>query len=204
MEHEYLHPGDDPSMNLLSTEASAFVLPLQLADGLVLSGIELECRTCARAYRLTQGQGRASGKGRRIALAAQACCPSCAAPAHFLVVVDARLATARVQRVSRLGLWLAQWLISLRAERPASPSIINLTVPAPVASAREEADLVCSDESLGSFQGAPIPAWISVDGVRCHYVGIANDHFGFAPVLEPGEHLLTPGLLYREEVDLMI
>ena len=224
-------------MNFLSNEASAFVLPLQLADGLVLSGIELECQGCARSYRLTHGLGRASGKGRRIALAAQACCPDCAEPARFLVVVDLRRATARVQRVSKFGLWLAQTLIGLRtgarsrtaaaattaaftqadhdawsalpaglpfegdhhAAAPAAAPVLAVRQPL----LREDMRVHCSADVLGFYQGMAIPASIHVDGLHCHYAGIAPQPVASAVPLAPGEHVLVPGLLYREDVDLM-
>ncbi len=184
-------------MNLLSSSPADFTLPLAVADGLVLSGIELECQACLRPYRLTRGQGYASPLGQRVALAARAACPCCDQPAYFLIVVDAERASAQVQRVSRLGLWIAQRLIALRGGRSAPTAAPVL--PASRVWQREE--VVCSEESLGSFGNLPIPATIQMAGIECQFVGLAGD-IGSATPLAFGEHLLAPGLLYRETIDL--
>lgn len=175
-----------------------FVLPLQLSDGLVLSGVELECRGCGSPYRLTRGEGQPGLRGARVALAASSHCPRCGTLARFLVLVDAVQRRAKVQRVSRLGLFAAQWVIRLgrrddRLEQP--PLLTTEVVPQPAPKVR------CALETVGEYQGQPIPAWILVDGRRMDFEGVLSLGSQGLPRIGRREFAIEPGLLYREPLE---
>lgn len=182
-----------------SPPAALFVLPLHLSDGLVLSGVELDCRGCGVPYRLTSGAGRAGLQGAKVALAASGDCPRCGTRARFLVLVDAVQRKARVQRVSRLGLWFAQAMIRLGAEVQAAPA--PEAAPVPVTPPPPAPEVRRAGESLGLYQGVPIPAWISVDGRKMVYAGILSLDKNGLPRIGRREFAIEPGLVYRQPLE---
>ncbi len=182
-----------------SHPVNLFVLPLYLSDGLVLSGVELDCRGCGRSYRLTSGEGQPGLRGGKVALAASSHCPRCGTAARFLVLVDAVQRRAKVQRVSPLGLWLAQSMIRLgrRADEALPPPLLEEEAPPPPPPPK----VLRADESVGEFQGRPIPAWIEVDGRHMVFDGILNRSPAGLPSIGKREFAIEPGLLYRQAVE---
>lgn len=178
------------------------MLPMQLAEGLVLAGVELECRGCGHSYRLTKGQGRAGAPGARIALAARSQCPRCATAVRFLVVVDMRLHHASVQRVSKLGLWLAEGILQMgRIGRQPAP-LIKPVVPN-VPEVRQPV-VVPSSTVIGRYADRDIPAWIDVDGRRCTFVGVEPITHRARRAARSGEIVIAPGLVYRAEIRTVV
>ena len=182
--------------------ADLFVLPLHLSDGLVLSGVELDCRGCGRSYRLTSGEGQPGLRGGRVALAASSHCPRCGTQARFLVLVDAVRRRAKVQRVSRFGLWLAQVMIVLGRKR--SGQVVEMPAPAQATEPPVEALIETSDETVGQFRGEPIPAWITVDGQLFEYAGILPKGTQGRTRIGSSEYAIEPGLLYRAVLDELV
>lgn len=178
--------------------SNLFVLPLYLSDGLVLSGVELDCRGCSKPYRLTSGMGQPGLRGARVALAASSSCPRCGESARFLVLVDAVQRRARVQRVSAAGLWLAQTMIRLGrrgSDDFAAPVLAQEVAPTP------EPEVHRALDSVGEFQGQPIPAWITVDGRHMVFEGLLNRGPAGLPRIGRREFAIEPGLLYRQPLD---
>ena len=179
--------------------ADLFVLPLHLSDGLVLSGVELDCRGCGRSYRLTSGEGQPGLRGGRVALAASSHCPRCGTQARFLVLVDAVRRRAKVQRVSRFGLWLAQAMIVLGRKR--SGQVVEMPSLMQAEAAMPEAQVETADELVGMFRGEPIPAWITVDGQQFEYIGILPGGTQGRTRIGATDYAIEPGLVYRAVLD---
>ena len=183
-------------MDLDFPSTPSFTLPIQLSSGHMLTQLELECRTCAKPYRLRQGYGRTGAPGGRVVLAARSHCPRCDEVARFLVVMHPVSKQAKIQRVSALNFWIAQQVLRLgRLGQSPSPASIP-------PSAREMTTWVTrSKKILGRYMDEDIPAWVELEKSRWHFAGI---HPTTTTPVRLGEVVIHPGLLYRKGINTRV
>jgi hypothetical protein len=183
-------------MDLDFSNSPCFVLPIQLSTGVLLTQLELECRTCAKPYRLKKGYGRTGAPGGRLVLAARSHCPRCDEVARFFVVMNQASKQAKIQRVSPINFWIAQQLLRLGglgqtlSSSQVQPSVKEMT-----------AKVIRSRKSLGRYMDENIPAWIELENVRWHFAGI---HASASTPVHLGEVVIYPGLLYRKGVNIRV
>jgi len=183
-------------MDLDFPSTPRFKLPIQLSSGHMLTQLELECRACAKPYRLKQGYGRTGAPGGRVVLAARTHCPRCHEVARFFVIMNKVSKEARIQRVSVINFWVAQLFLRLGRERKVMQS------PLLRPTSREMTTWVTrSKKVLGRYLDEDIPAWIELEHSRWHFAGI---HSTTTTPVRLGEVVIHPGLLYRKGINTRI
>lgn len=166
-------------------------LPIRFASGEQVRQFSKPCVHCGKMLDASCMQGVARLVGDQIAIAAKAHCPSCGARFPIVCLIDE---DKRVRRVV-LPYWLFNFYLRLIADDPLpesarpQPDATVSAVPAPQA-VSEPVEL--SEESVGRYQGRPIPAWVRVNGRQLVFARIAPQ----ARAGE-GEFLLDGCLLYR-------
>jgi hypothetical protein len=162
----------------------------------MLTQLELECRTCAKPYRLKQGYGRTGSPGGRVVLAARTHCPRCNEVARFFVVMNTVSKQARIQRVSILSFWIAQQAMRLGRLTQSDPSQVIQPL------AKEMTTWVTrSKKSLGRYLDEDIPAWIELENSHWHFAGV---HSTSTTPVRLGEVVIHPGLLYRKGINTRV
>lgn len=174
-------------------------LPLSFRNGQSISRFAKHCVHCNELVTAEHMHGVAAVIQNRIVIAARARCPACHAEFPITCVITE---DKKVHRVLLPGWILSWWLSTVKTdsqprtrsrdwqyeEAPPQPS------PARSPSVdREKATL--SPDSLGQFDGEPIPAWIMVDGTTLHFVRTAPK--GIHEPLRDGEVLFNDRLIYR-------
>ena len=161
-----------------SDRLSSF-LPLRFNNGQTISRFAKHCVRCNALVTATDMQGVASTIQNRIVIAAKARCPQCQAEfAVTCVITDDK----QVHKVM-LPYWMLRWWL-LRTPMPPVAGVPSRSsdweyspdattdqpseslMPPPV----DNRVMTPSGETLGQFDGAPIPAWLNVDGERYDFV----------------------------------
>lgn len=188
-------------MDLDFPQSPSFKLPIQLSSGHMLTQLELECRTCAKPYKLKQGYGRIGAPGGRVVLAARTHCPRCEEVARFFVVMNKVSKQAKIKRVSVLSFWLAQQFLRLKRNAQSKHEQSKQEQDSYPAAKEITTWVTRSQKTLGRYLDEDIPAWIDLENERWHFAGIHSTHCT-PPRL--GEVVIYPGLLYRKGINTRV
>lgn len=179
------------------------ILPLHFRNGQQIRQFSKPCLGCGKMLTAQHMQGVAQLLDDQIAIAARAQCPACGARFSVTCLIDQE---KRVRRVV-----LPYWLFNpyLRAMRPSGvtvksrdveqdeelprPSTPSVEAPQPVAEPMPSVDVERSEESVGRYQGKPIPAWVRINGKAFAFDRIAAEGVR----TKEGEFLLDGYLVYR-------
>ncbi len=180
------------------------ILPLRFPNGQQVSQFSKPCIRCGNLLSARDMVGAAQLLDEQIAIAAMAQCPSCGQRFPVTCLIDDQKQVRRVV----LPYWIFNpYLRSLRpSDRAAGPgtspdSDITMTtlsaeIPQPVvpphAPASVSHDVERSEESVGHYQGRPIPAWVRVNGRQLVFERVSPDSR-----IKEGEFLLDGCLVYR-------
>ncbi len=166
-------------------------LPIRFASGEQVRQFSKPCVHCGKMLDASCMQGVARLVGDQIAIAAKAHCPACGAQFPIVCLIDE---DKRVRRVV-LPYWLFNFYLRLISDDPRPESTgpqAEVLTPAVSAPQPVTGPIELSEESVGRYQGKPIPAWVRVNGRQLVFAHIAPQ----ARVGE-GEFLLDGCLLYR-------
>lgn len=179
------------------------ILPLRFPNGQQISQFSKPCIRCGNVLSARDMVGAAQLLDEQIAIAAMAQCPSCGQRFPVTCLIDDQKQVRRVM----LPYWIFNpYLRSLRPSgqgagqgaKPEGDSMLTtlsaemaepvapVPTPTPVAH-----DVERSEESVGHYQGRPIPAWVRVNGRQLAFVRVSPD----ARIRE-GEFLLDGCLVY--------
>lgn len=168
-------------------------LPIRFRNGDRIQQFAKKCPQCGKTVSATHMYGIAANINERVLLAAQAQCAHC----HFRFPVTCVItAQKRVLRVS-LPLWLYRFYIQLLAkptsarEVPASMANDKPAVPKPVAVDQ----VTTAIETLGSYLGKPIFAWIQRNEFFYDFDRVSPNPS--TERLADDECLLDAGLVYK-------
>lgn len=191
-----MHPNDPISKQL----------PLRFANGQAIRRFAKHCPACKQVVDSQYMHGIAQLVQERVVIAAQAKCPSCG---HTFAVTCVVTDDKQVHRVLVPG-WVLRWWLGRQTssgeprlrdrdsreweyeETPDAPTPPRHPVP----SLNMEGS-VAAEESLGQYQGEPIPAWIESQGR--HYVFQRATPDGPRTRLGEGEVLYQDRLVYLHD-----
>ena len=178
------------------------ILPLRCPDGQQVSQFSKPCIRCGNVLSARDMVGAAKLLDEQIAIAAMAQCPACGQRFPVTCLIDEQKQVRRVV----LPYWIFNpYLRSLRpsvqgaaqgeAGRSDSRTDSSAGMAEPVAPVPTPTpvthDVERSEESVGHYQGRPIPAWVRVNGRQLAFERVSPD----ARIRE-GEFLLDGCLVY--------
>ena len=180
------------------------ILPLRFRSGEQVRQFSKPCIRCGNMLNAQHMVGVAQLIDDQIAIAAKAQCPVCGERFSVTCLIDGHKHVRRVV----LPYWIfnpylrtmspaeSQGVVreeSPSDELPMTPTLsTEIPAPEPRRAPMPQVDVERSDESVGRYQGKPIPAWVRVNGKVFNFERIAAD----ARTRE-GEFLLDGCLVYR-------
>ncbi|MDR3426750.1 MULTISPECIES: hypothetical protein [Silvimonas] len=172
-------------------------LPIRFANGEQIRQFSKPCVRCGHMLNAKDMMGVARLLDDSLAIAAKAQCPKCGETFGVACRIDNHKRVTRVVMPEFLFSWFLRNLPVQAREREAEQARANEaktettdTIPAPAAPTPRE--VIRADESVGSYQGKVIPAWVKVDGRQ-----LAFDRIALNARPGPGEFLLDECLVYR-------
>ena len=195
-----MHPNDPISKQL----------PLRFANGQTIRRFAKHCPACKQVVDSQYMHGIAQLVQERVVIAAQAKCSACG---HTFAVTCVVTDDKQVHRVLVPG-WVLRWWLGRQSAGeprlrdrdsreweyedtpPAAAAATPAAAPTPSSPAPSLSlgDSVAAEESIGQYQGAPIPAWIESQGQRYVFQRATPD--GPRTRLGEGEVLYQERLVY--------
>ncbi|WP_410499405.1 hypothetical protein [Chitinibacter sp. S2-10] len=184
-------------------------LPLKFANGQEIRQFSKPCVSCGNMLHAKDMHGIARLVEDHIAIAAKAHCPSCGTQFSVACVINSQKQVKRVVLPRLLFGWYLRNLplqdkethpqafardLPLPEERDAREDAAELARSAERSPQLRPREVVRAEESLGRFQGQPIPAWLLLDGIRFDFDRIAPDER-----ISEGEFLLDGKLIYHRQ-----
>ncbi|XZG69989.1 hypothetical protein ACTSKR_15290 [Chitinibacteraceae bacterium HSL-7] len=160
------------------------LLPVRFRNGEQIKQFSKPCVRCGQMLHAKDMEGAARLIDDHLAIAVHARCPSCGERFGVACVVDNEKRVRRVLVPATPFGWYLRSLPPQKGEESAlhtvamdefEPSQPQHAEAAPVAPAMSARDVVRADESLGRYQGKPIPAWVLVDGRRFEFERVQPD-----------------------------
>lgn len=161
-------------------------LPVPLPNGQQVRAFAKHCPGCHAKVEACHMRGLARSVEGQVFLAARASCPQCGHSFNVSCTIAADKTVSRLWVPAAFMLW---WLSGLKT---AAVKHAETPVLAPVLDINPE----LSPDSLGTFNGAAIPAWIDWQGRRYRFERTDTG----APLLQDGE-LRYRGLVFRRLED---
>ncbi len=176
-----------------------YYLPMRFANGEQIRQFSKPCVRCGHMLGAKDMFGIARLLDDSLAIAAKAQCPKCGEQFGVACRVDNHKRVTRVIMPALLFGWFLRNLPVQPREREAEVAraaalLAQANEPAATAAptATTPREIIRADESVGSFQGKVIPAWVKVDGQQ-----MAFDRVLLNARPGPGEFLLDDCLVYR-------
>lgn len=182
------------------------MLPLRFRNGEQVRQFSKPCIRCGTMLNAQHMVGAAQLIDDQIAIAAKAQCPACGERFSVTCLIDGHKHVRRVV----LPYWLfnpylrmqqSSGMVAPRREstfdedRPAPAEFpAEMPAPEPERSQVLQGDIERAGESVGRYQGKPIPAWVRVNGKIYRFERVAADSR-----TRNGEFLLDGYLVYRGE-----
>lgn len=161
-------------------------LPVPLPNGQQVRSFAKHCPRCHERVESSAMWGLARTVNGGVYLAARAICPQCGYRFNISCTIAENKTVSRLFIPTFILLW---WLDGLDHHESATPD----SEPAPPRIIASRATI--STESVGFFNGRPIPAWIDTQGRRYLFQGVDTGQ-----TLRPDE-LLHEGLIFRRVED---
>ena len=168
-------------------------LPIRFANGEQIRQFSKPCVRCGNMLNARDMVGVARMLDDSLAIAARAHCPKCGESFGVACRVDNQKRVSRVVFPAFLFSWFLRNMPLQSHERPPAdvdlPEVAAAPTPPP---APQPKNVVRAEESVGSYRGKVIPAWVEVDGRQLQF-----DRISLNSSFTSGEFLLDDYLVYR-------
>ncbi|KPC50767.1 hypothetical protein [Amantichitinum ursilacus] len=171
-------------------------LPIRFANGEQIRQFSKPCVRCGTMLNARDMVGVARMLDDSLAIAAKAHCPKCGETFGVACRVDNQKRVSRVVFPAFLFSWFLRNMPLQSNERePADDARLDdaaaAAAPAPAPQPQPKS-VVRAEESVGSYRGKVIPAWVEVDGRQLRF-----DRISLNSSFTPEEFLLDEFLVYR-------
>ena len=167
-------------------------LPIRFANGEQIRQFSKPCVRCGNMLNARDMVGVARMLDDSLAIAAKAHCPKCGESFGVACRVDNQKRVSRVVFPAFMFSWFLRNMPLQSHEREPDESVVDDAPAAPPTPAPQPKNVVRAEESVGSYRGKGIPAWVQVDGRQLQF-----DRISLNSSYTSGEFLLDEFLVYR-------